>query len=103
VGRRQRLPEAETALEQAYRELEEEVGLGRDDVRLLAEDEPLVLPDESIGMRWTVYPFLFEALRPEGVRLDWEHTESRWVRPEELSSLETVPGLAEGFQRLHGG
>jgi 8-oxo-dGTP pyrophosphatase MutT (NUDIX family) len=95
--------EADTALEQAYRELAEEVGLARDDVRLVTEGEPLVLPDESIDMRWTVYPFLFEALRPERVRLDWEHTESRWVRPEELSSLETVPGLAEGFRRLRGG
>jgi 8-oxo-dGTP pyrophosphatase MutT (NUDIX family) len=93
--------EAETALEQAYRELEEEVGLARDDVRLVAKGEPLVLPDASLDMRWTVYPFLFEALRPERVRLDWEHTESRWVRPEELTALDTVPGLAEGFRRLY--
>jgi 8-oxo-dGTP pyrophosphatase MutT (NUDIX family) len=93
--------EADTPLEQAYRELEEEVGLARDDVRLIAEGEPLVLPDESIGVRWTVHTFLFEALRPERVRLDWEHTESRWLRPEELAALETVPGLAEGFRRLY--
>jgi 8-oxo-dGTP pyrophosphatase MutT (NUDIX family) len=94
--------ETDSPLEQAYRELEEEVGLSRDDVRLVAEGEPLVLPDASIGVRWTVYPFLFEALRPERVRLDWEHTESRWLRPAELASLETVPGLAEGFARLYG-
>ncbi|MEE8386807.1 MAG: NUDIX pyrophosphatase [Dehalococcoidia bacterium] len=90
-------------LEQAYREMGEEVGLGRDHVRLLAEGEPLVVVDESIETRWTVHPFLFEVLRPEGVRLDWEHTESRWVRPEEVSALETVPGLAEALSRVYGG
>jgi len=95
--------EGVTALEQAYREMEEEVGLGRDGVRLLAEGEPLIVVDEAIDTRWTVHPFLFEVPRPEGVRLDWEHTEMRWVRPEEVSALETVPGLAEALSRVYKG
>lgn len=93
--------QAPSPLEQAYREIEEEVGLSRDGVRRLADAEPLTFDDESIGMRWTVYLFLFEALRPEKVRLDWEHTESRWVKPDEVASLETVPGLADGLARLY--
>ncbi len=95
--------EAESPLEQAYREIEEEVGLGRGDVRLLAQGEPLVVPDATIDTRWTVHPFLFETLRPERLRLDWEHTESRWVRPEELPDLETVPALAEALARVYAG
>ncbi len=91
------------ALEQAYREMEEEVGLGRDDVRPLAEGEPLIVVDEAIDRRWTVHPFLFEVLRPDSVRLDWEHTESRWVRPEEVPGLKTVPGLAEALARVYTG
>jgi 8-oxo-dGTP pyrophosphatase MutT (NUDIX family) len=90
-------------LEQAYREIGEEVGPGRDHVRLLAEGEPLVVVDESIDTRWTVHPFLFEIVHPDDVRLDWEHTESRWVRPEEVSALETVPGLAEALSRVYRG
>lgn len=95
--------EAESPLEQAYREMEEEVGLARDGVRLLAEGEPLTVLDESIDTRWTVHPFLFELDRPERVRLDWEHTESRWVRPQEVPNLETVPGLAEALARVYAG
>ena len=103
--------ETESALEQAHREMGEEVGLEGDDVRLLAEGEPLVVVDEGIDTRWTVHPFLFELLRPfgeaqdrpEGVRLDWEHTESRWVRAEEVSGMETVPGLAEALSRVYKG
>ncbi len=95
--------EAESTLEQAYREIEEEVGLGRGDVRLLAQGEPLVVPDESIDTRWRVHPFLFETLRPERVRLDWEHEESRWVKPEEIQDLGTVPALAEALTRVYAG
>ena len=95
--------EAPTPLEQAYREMEEEVGLGRGDVRLLAEGETLIVPDEGIDTRWTVHPFLFEALRPERLRLDWEHTESRWLKPEEMARLETVPGLMDVLARVYAG
>lgn len=93
--------EAESPLEQSYREIEEEVGLGRDDVRLLKQEEPLTVLDEEIDVRWTVHLFLFEALRPDKVRLDWEHTESRWVRQEEAHGLKTVPGLVEALARVY--
>lgn len=92
-----------TPLEQAYREMGEEVGLGGEAVRLVAEGEPLMVADEGIDTRWTVHPFLFELLRPKGIRLDWEHTEMRWVRPEEVSGMETVPGLAEALSRVYKG
>jgi len=123
--------EARSPLEQAYREIEEEVGLGRGDpstgsgqaVRLLAEGEPLTVLDETIDTRWTVHPFLFEMVTEGGepgedagdlkgdlkgaptgsLRLDWEHTESRWVRPQEVPALETVPGLAEALARVYAG
>jgi len=95
--------EAEPALEQAYREVEEEVGLRRGDVRMLAEGEPLIVVDKAIDTRWTVHPFLFELMRQEDVRLDWEHTESRWVRPEEVPGMETVPELAEALARVYKG
>ena len=70
---------------------------------MLAEGEPLIVVDEAIDTRWTVHPFLFEMMRPEDVRLDWEHTESRWVRPEEVSGMETVPELAEALARVYKG
>jgi len=94
--------ESEPSLEQAYREIAEEVGLAREEVRLLAEGEPLPVRDAAAGTRWTVHPFLFLALAPEKVRLDWEHEEARWVRPEELSQYETVPRLAEALAHVYG-
>lgn len=93
--------ESDLPLEQAYRELSEEIGLERDDITLIAQAEPVVVTDASIDTRWTVHLFLFRTERPERVRLDWEHTDSRWVNPDEVASMETVPGLAEGLSRVY--
>ncbi len=79
------------------------MSLAREDVRLLRQAGPFPVLDEEIDTRWTVHLFLFETLRPEGVRLDWEHTESRWVRPEEARRLDTVPGLIEALARVYPG
>lgn len=92
--------EAATPLEQAYQELQEEVGLGPDDVELVAQGEPLDIPDPPNDTLWRVHPFRFLLRDPSRVRLDWEHTESRWVPPEEIAVLETVPQLEATWRRV---
>jgi 8-oxo-dGTP pyrophosphatase MutT (NUDIX family) len=88
-------------LAQAYREVEEEVGLAREEVSLLRAGEPLEVVDADADRRWIVHPFLFEVGPDARVRVDWEHTEARWVRPEEVSAFETVPQLAEALMRVY--
>ena len=88
-------------LAQAYREIEEETGLARDEVTLLRAGEPLVVEDSEADRRWVVYPFLFEVQPDAEVRVDWEHTEARWVRPEDVSAFETVPQLSEALTRVY--
>ncbi|MBI4505295.1 MAG: NUDIX domain-containing protein [Chloroflexi bacterium] len=80
--------------QQCYRELEEEVGLGRGQVRLLCRGMPLPVDDAAAGRRWLVHPFLFAVARDTAPRLDWEHTEARWVDLADIAAYETVPGLA---------
>lgn len=92
--------EADTPLEQALIEIEEEAGLSRDHITLLASAEPLDIPDPEIGVHWRVHPFLFEVSDPDLIRTDWEHTESRWVEPDELRKTDTVPGLADALEAL---
>jgi len=89
-----------TPLEQAIAEIEEETGLLPEDVRVLASGEPLEVVDRQLGRRWIVHPFRFEVIRPEKLRLDWEHAEARWIAPAEIDSYPTVPGLAEAWRRV---
>ncbi|MFM1890987.1 MAG: hypothetical protein RLZ44_64 [Pseudomonadota bacterium] len=86
-----------TPLAQAYRELREETGLGAEQLRLVAAGRVLEVPSPPTGTLWVVHPFLFETDEPVAVRLDWEASELRWVRPEELADYPTVPKLREAL------
>jgi 8-oxo-dGTP diphosphatase len=88
-------------LSQAYREIEEETGLTREDVQLLRTGEPLEVVDAEAERRWIVHPFLFEVREPARIRADWEHVETRWIRPKDIFHYETVPQLAETLLRVY--
>lgn len=97
------IEEGRSPLEQALQEVQEETGLAPEDLRLLCAGEPLDVKDRQAGRLWRVYPFLFEIEDPDRIRLDWEHTEARWIMPQELEGLETVPRLKETWQRVAEG
>jgi 8-oxo-dGTP diphosphatase len=88
-------------LTQAYTEIEQETGLAREDVQLLRTGEPLEVVDAEADRRWIVHPFLFEVREPARIRTDWEHSETRWIRPREIFLYETVPQLAETLMRVY--
>ena len=86
-----------TPEEQAYTEILEETGLGRNLVRLLKRGMIVEHIDEEIGRHFYIHPFLFEVALPELVKTDWEATEMRWIEPGDLSTFTTVPKLREAF------
>ncbi len=92
--------ESEDPLNQAYTEMAEEVGLSRKEVTLMRVGKPLEIVDESRDHAWRVHPFLFAVHDPEKIRLDWENMEFRWIHPEELAGLRTVPALKETLERV---
>lgn len=86
--------------EQARTEICEETGLTDADVSLVTVGEPLVVEDATLGRRWVVHPFRFSIGHPEKIRLDWEAETAEWVEPERIGERETVPGLAEAWERV---
>ncbi len=92
-----------TPLDQAREELREEVGLEADDAPLVRAGEPLTFTDNTIGVTWTVHPFLFRLREGREIHTDWEANASRWMPPTELVSLPTVPMLREALARVYPG
>jgi ribose 1,5-bisphosphate isomerase len=89
----------EAPLERAKTEIREEVGLNSAQISYMRAGEVLRALDEEKDTVWIVHPFLFELHQPN-LRLDWEHTESRWIEPDDLRSYESVPKLKEAFERV---
>ena len=84
----------------ALNELKEEVSLTKNDVELVRTGDVLEVQDERLNTLWRVHPYLFKCKYPEKIKLDWEHKEYRWIRPEEISNYETVPKLKETFEKV---
>jgi 8-oxo-dGTP diphosphatase len=89
-----------TPSQQAWTEIKEEVGLDVEDLELVREGRPLEVADPQLGRKWVVHPFRFRVLRPEKIKTDWEHTEAKWIAPENIEKHETVPNLREAWQRV---
>lgn len=87
-------------LEQAFTEISEETELYRNDLKLMKRGKPLEVIDQSLSRKWVVHPFLFHVKVPDKIKTDWEHTELRWIKPEELSKYKTVPGLKEALNHV---
>lgn len=80
----------ESAIERAMKEIEEETGLTKDEIKFLKEAEPIDVVDGNTV--WRVHPFLFETNK-NSIKIDWEHVEYRWILPEEIKNYDTVPML----------
>ncbi len=85
----------EAPLDRARQEIQEETGI-RDPWLLRTGDVVMARGGEG-EVVWAVHPFLFEVASPE-VTLDWEHVEFKWIRPEELEGLTTVPKLGAALR-----
>lgn len=95
--------EEATPFAQALREIAEETGLSTADVRLVTAGDSLLIDDDERGLRWLVYPFLFDLITDKPVSLDWENVEAHWIAPADLPKYDTVPGLADALTRVYGG
>lgn len=87
-------------LDQAYTEIREETGLFKSSVKLISTGLPLEVMDKSINHKWIVHPFLFHVTDPERLKIDWEHTEFKWIKPGDLSKYKTVPGLKTALDSI---
>jgi len=86
--------------EQALVEIGEEAGLGGEDLRLIKKGRPLSVEDDELGIRWIVHPYLFHIKEKGRIRIDWEHKEAKWIKPEEIVNYRTVPRLKEALDEV---
>jgi len=95
----------ETLAEAVIREVREETGLAIAPVALAGFRETVVRDAEDrVERHFVILCFAAHWSGGEPV-LNEELSEARWIRPAELASLQTTPGLAEivaaAFERLH--
>jgi len=99
------IEEEEQARQGAEREIGEETGLRvGQHLSFLRSGRPLLVPSLRYSTHFLVHPFLFR-LNPEisatdTIKIDWEHTEYKFMPPREMLTLETVPNLLDTYLRV---
>ena len=85
----------EKPYETAIKEIKEEVGLKEEDIILIKKIDPITFTDfyEQKKYDWKIFVFLFKMRTERKIKLDWEHTEYRWIQPSEIVNYNTVPHL----------
>lgn len=86
-------------LEQAYIELREEGDLDKSNLKLISKIGPRVDIDKKIKKIWIIYAFLFE-VRNRKVKLDWEHSQFKWIDPKSFKNYKHVQGMPDILDKL---
>src|SRR4030067_1056868 len=95
------IEKGEKPMETAYREIEEETGLKKQDLELVKNGKLVIVKDKNIGITWHVRPFLFKTFK-SAVKINWENSEYVWAKPEDLFYHQLCPGMLQHYIQLLG-
>ena len=90
----------ELPIQRAKIEIFEEVGINDDQIKLIKESSEMrIISPQYENHEWEVYPFLFSVESPK-IKLNWENSEYKWIKIEEITNYETVPSLEKVLLNL---
>ena len=81
-------------------ELKEEISLERSRISSVLLGNIFIKTDPALKKTWIVCPALVKLKSRPEIRLDWEHTEYKWVRKEDIKNFDLMPGVEEALQNL---
>jgi len=87
------LDETKPLIEKIMDEIQEEIGIKKDNILSHSLGEIFKFRDQKAKKTWIVHPAKVELKKKPDIKLDWEHTEYKWIKPEELKKFDTVPRL----------
>ena len=92
------LDEVKPVKEKVLEELSEELGIQQDNISSIHFGKFWKLQDKKVNKTWLIQPVLVELLEQPKIKLDWEHTEYRWIKSEELTKFDIVTKLDKNLQ-----
>lgn len=86
--------------DQIYEELREEIGINPQNVESIKLGEKYTFTDREISLTWITYPVLVRLKRKPDIKLQEEHTQFKWIKPEEIKNFDIVPKIDLALSRL---
>jgi len=79
-------------------ELEEELGVDKRWIVSMRIGKPYEVVDSDINKTWIFTPVIVELREFPSIRLNFEHTEFKWIRKDDLMNFDTIPRLRTFFE-----
>lgn len=89
----------QSLFEKILEELHEEVRIEKDQISSYGFGSTYQFTDEDNIKTWIVHPSLVTLSKKPVIKLNWEHTEYRWITADELKNFDTVPNLKKSMKR----
>ncbi len=92
------LDELKPIRKKALEEVQEELGIPENSISSIHIGKPYEFTDADLGITWIDHPAILELENKPDIELDWEHTEYKWIEPDELKNFDTVPKLEKTLE-----
>ncbi len=94
------LDEIKPIKQKALEELYEETQITEDKVKKIKIAEPFEFHDKDIKTTFIVHPVLMELKEKPKIKLDFEHTEAKWVKRGDIGKYDAVPNMLLSAKRV---
>ncbi|MBI2138580.1 NUDIX domain-containing protein [Candidatus Woesearchaeota archaeon] len=92
------LDEIKPLKQKALEELREEAGISPEQIKSWKFGTPYTFNDKRYKKEWIVYPVLVELKKKPAIKIDWEHTEYRWINPKDITKFDRVKNVDVGME-----
>lgn len=92
--------EGHDILKNAKKEVREELNIETKRLKNYKIGKSFKFNDKEFDRIWHVHPVLFRLKSKPKIKLDWENTDYRWVKPEEVKKFKRVPMMERGLEEL---
>ncbi len=80
-------------------EITEELGLDKKDIKEIIQGEVYTYKDKKLGRDWIRHLVIARIANPN-IKLNWEHTDYKWITPDEIDRYQLTPGFDENLKRI---
>jgi len=93
------IDEPKPLIKKIIEEINEELGITKDNILSYSIGEPFEFEDPKVKKTWIVHPAKVELKNDPDIKLDWEHSEFKWIKPGEIKKFNIVPKLDLSLKR----
>ena len=94
------IDEKKPIINKIIEELNEELNITKKNISSYKIFKPFEFEDKNINKKWIIYPSIVKLKDNPIIKLDWEHSEYKWINPKDITKYDIVPKLDLSLKKI---